>query len=151
MFKAKIIYISYLLFAMNFTSCTYKDQNHGVNIESNMISQVKENLANDDLTILKLTNILGPNSTVYLVDNNIHILYINLTRVTPPIQKDYISNSIIYEFIASGNKVFKLNEYDSLNEITLNENQTYYEDRNFSILKQIFGNLGQIAGTNHGE
>ena len=149
MFKAGIIYISYLLFAMNFTSCTYKSQNHGVNIEDNMIAQVKEKLANDNLLTSDLTNILGPYSTIYRIDDDISILYISMVRTTPPIKKDYASDLLIYEFIAQDNKIIKLNEYDQLNEISLNKGKTIHEEKRFSVIKQIFGNIGRIAGTSY--
>lgn len=148
MFKAGVIYIRYLLFAIILTSCVQKTQNHGVNLDNKMVTEVKEKLANDTLTIQDLTNILGPYSAAYQVNDNIHVLYINYERTTPPIQKDFISKTKTYEFIATNNNIVKLNEYDKLNEIALNDNATIYEKTKFNIFKQIFSNVGRIGNTN---
>ncbi|MBL6784854.1 MAG: hypothetical protein ISQ32_00955 [Rickettsiales bacterium] len=151
MFKAKIIYIILILFAINFTGCTNKSQKHGVRLETKLINQVKEDFANDNLTIESLTQTLGPYSTIYQVGNNIHIIYMQINRAIPPIQKDFIKSSEIYEFISNDQQIIAINFYDQLNEIALNKNQTIHEDKNFSIFKQIFSNVGKIAGTSHGE
>jgi len=151
MFKRKIIYISYLLFAITFTGCTYKDQRHGVNIEAKMLKEAKLLLKEEKLNSNNLKLILGPESSSYQLNNKTHLLYMSFTRVTPPIRKDFIIDFVTYEFISDNNEIIALNEYNSLNEISINQNQTEIEAKQFSIIKQILGNIGKISGTSHGE
>jgi hypothetical protein len=151
MFKRKIIYISYLLFAITFTGCTYKDQRHGVNIEAKMLKEAKLLLKEEKLNSNNLKLILGPESSSYQLNNKAHLLYMSFTRVTPPIRKDFIIDFVTYEFISDNNEIIALNEYNSLNEISINQNQTGIEAKQFSIIKQILGNIGKISGTSHGE
>jgi hypothetical protein len=151
MFKGKIIYISYLLFAITFTGCTYKDQKHGVNIEAKMLKEAKLLLKDEKLNANNLKSILGPESSSYQLNNKTYLLYMSFTRVTPPMRKDFIKDFTTYEFISDNNEIIALNEYTSLNEISINPNITEIETKKFSIIKQILGNIGKIAGTSHGE
>jgi hypothetical protein len=151
MFKKNTLYTSYLLFAITFTSCTYKDQKHGVNIEKEMLNETKLLLNQQKLNTENLRQILGPESSIYQIENRTHLLYITFTRVTPPIRKDFVKNFTTYEFISDNNEIIALNEYNSLNEIKINKNQTEIESKKFSIFKQIIGNIGKIAGTSYGE
>ncbi len=130
MFKPNIIYISFLLFAINFTGCTYKDQKHGVNIEQKLLEEAKSLLDNNNLNSDKLKLILGPESSSYQLNNRTHLLYMNYIRVTPPIRKDFVKNFTTYEFISdNSNNIVALNEYDSLNEININPNKTEIETK----------------------
>jgi hypothetical protein len=151
MFKGKNIYISYLLFAITFTGCTYKDQKHGVNIETKMLKEAKLLLKDKKLNANNLKLMLGPESSSYQYNNKTHLLYMSFIRVTPPMRKDFIKDFSTYEFIIDNNEIIALNEYHSVNEISINPNITEIETKKFSIIKQILGNIGKIAGTSHGE